>query len=92
MVGKLKCGDFFGVGEKVSNAQVIAEGKVICIVVPTFTIIHHDDGKTLEDMRFDINERYPSSRDAIKSYNVNKRWDTYKKQLVQEVLQRKGDV
>ncbi|KAI6650178.1 hypothetical protein LOD99_6095 [Oopsacas minuta] len=89
-VGYLTPGDYFGVGEKLENGQVIAEGKVTCILVPTFTFMHHDNGRTLETMRADIIEHYPSKECAIKSYNLNKRWDTYKKQLVQEVLQRKG--
>ena len=90
VVGYLTKGDYFGVGEKLENAHVIAEGKVICILMPTFTFIHHDNGRTLEEMRADINDRYPNKESAITSYNVNKRWDTYKKQIVQEVLQRKG--
>ena len=78
-------------GEKLENGQVITEGKVTCILIPTFIFMHHDNGRTLECMRTDMNERYPEKECAVKSYNMNKRWDIYKKQIVQEVLQRKGN-
>eukprot|EP00118_Oscarella_pearsei_P016163 m.152420 g.152420 ORF g.152420 m.152420 type:complete len:284 (+) comp38588_c0_seq34:1466-2317(+) len=82
----LHAGNFFGVGEDLCDAHVIATTKVECLLVSRLAFVKHDYGAGLEKMRAEANEPLPSNKMAYRCLVRGDQWAAYKKKVLNEAL------
>ncbi|XP_039267857.1 cGMP-dependent protein kinase 2-like [Styela clava] len=100
-IGLIEHGDYFGVGENMSGAYVIASGRVECLVIPRHVILSLERLDTtsekvirkvgaVKEMLKHTKSRMLSEEEAYDKWMVNLGWKNYKKKIASEILSLRG--
>ncbi|XP_077987469.1 uncharacterized protein LOC144442072 [Glandiceps talaboti] len=82
-------GQYFGVGEDLRKTYIISAGKVECLLVNTVVFTRHGDrGKTLDNIKRVTRNFLPEREQLFQCYMDNKRWRSYKKKMIMDIVQR----
>ena len=81
-------GDYFGVGEGDRGISVISHEKAELLLVNKMVFVRCERGKCLARMRTEATKLYPSRKTALESYRETKRWKEYKRQVVEDTVNR----
>ena len=84
----LQPGDYFGVGEGDRGISVISHEKAELLLVNKMVFMRCERGKCLARMRTEATKLYPSRKTALESYRETKRWKEYKRQVVEDTVNR----
>lgn len=79
-------GDYFGLGEGPSNTSVICGDMAECLLVNTIVLAKQSQGRYLESVQAKAKMLYPTLEEAFKSYVEGRRWEEYKKTVLNEVI------
>jgi hypothetical protein len=86
----LGSGDFFGVGEYLTESRVITTKKVECLLVSRLAFIKHDQGVSLEELKREANSLLPSTGTVYRKLVQDNRWNAYKKSIVTDIIGRRS--
>ncbi|XP_068758583.1 cyclic nucleotide-binding domain-containing protein 2-like [Montipora capricornis] len=78
VIARLGEGDCFGVGEDLTKMYIISLKKVEIALVPRNVIASHDKGRSLEELREQLNRQFPSRRQVFQSFMTGEKWQQYK--------------
>ncbi|XP_062591356.1 uncharacterized protein LOC134252827 [Saccostrea cucullata] len=84
---QLTAGDYFGVGEDLTDTFIIAKGKVeiIALNAVTFSLNY----TVIQSMRDDRKNLIPSTEKLARQFEANRKWMEYKKKVVNDVVKRR---
>ncbi|XP_069129451.1 uncharacterized protein [Argopecten irradians] len=83
-------GDYFGVGEDMSNCYVVTTARSDIMMLNAASYSIHSKRDELEEMKEKRNELLPSLKELHRQFEVNRRWWEYKRDVVSEVVQRRS--
>ena len=79
-------GDYFGVGEGLSNTSVICADMAECLLVNMVVLAKQSQGRYLELVQAEAKLMYPTLEEAFKSYVEGRQWEEYKKRVLDDVV------
>ncbi|XP_013382263.1 cyclic nucleotide-binding domain-containing protein 2-like [Lingula anatina] len=85
----LTAGNYFGVGENLTDTYYIAYSNVQCIMIPKVALHKHGHLNDLELWRRDLEMVIPDNKKALRLYTEETNWSQYKNAVVSEILSKR---
>ncbi|KAL1512937.1 hypothetical protein ABEB36_002436 [Hypothenemus hampei] len=88
-VCELSEGAFFNVGENFERRRVIADVKTDCLLIPSYWLMKMNKDNTWSRVQQFLNNRIPSTKKIFEEWIKEKKFISYKKKLVKDLLAQK---
>lgn len=76
-------------GENLKHRRVVAVSPVECMLIPTYWIYQRNIGNVWSKVAQYLNTHIPSTQELFKEFLAQKKWQAYKKRLVDDILQER---
>ncbi|XP_071630635.1 uncharacterized protein [Temnothorax longispinosus] len=83
-------GACFGLGEKMLHRRIVAITPVRCFLIPRYWLFEHNRANIWGRVKLFMDSKYPTKKQLINEFLLNRKWMTYKQNLVKDVIQRRG--
>ncbi|CAH1791879.1 unnamed protein product [Owenia fusiformis] len=90
VIAELKQGNYFGVGEDLTDTYILAKGRVDCLMVPRLIFTKLGKSRLIESLRTSLTEILPKNIEIFDKYINGQRWRCYKEDVVNEVVKRRS--
>ncbi|XP_050416710.2 uncharacterized protein LOC126830368, partial [Patella vulgata] len=85
----LHAGDYFAVGENLTNTFIISKGKVQCLVINSVQFEIQAKMEDLQEWAAVRNPMLPSNQFLYAELMANKSWYNYKQEVVEEIIKKR---
>ncbi|XP_078377126.1 cyclic nucleotide-binding domain-containing protein 2-like isoform X2 [Oculina patagonica] len=89
VISRLGEGDYFGVGEDFAKMSIMSVNRVELVLVPRSVLNKHDQGRSLEEMKQQLNKEIPSRKEVFRSFVAGEKWRHYKLDILDELRTKK---
>ncbi|XP_012063936.1 PREDICTED: uncharacterized protein LOC105627259 [Atta cephalotes] len=86
----LSRGACFGLGEKMLYRRVIAITPVRCFLIPRYWLLEHNRANIWGRVKLFMDLKYPTKKQLFNEFLLNRKWMTYKQNLVKDAINRRG--
>ncbi|XP_012229235.2 uncharacterized protein [Linepithema humile] len=83
-------GACFGLGEKMLHRRIVAMTPVRCFLIPRYWLLEHNRANIWGRVKLFIDSKYPTKKQLFDAFLLNRKWITYKQNLVKDVIVRRG--
>nr|XP_012229236.1 PREDICTED: uncharacterized protein LOC105676146 isoform X2 [Linepithema humile] len=83
-------GACFGLGEKMLHRRIVAMTPVRCFLIPRYWLLEHNRANIWGRVKLFIDSKYPTKKQLFDAFLLNRKWMTYKQNLVKDVIVRRG--
>ncbi|XP_011698331.1 PREDICTED: uncharacterized protein LOC105456180 isoform X2 [Wasmannia auropunctata] len=83
-------GACFGIGEKMLHRRIVAITPVRCFLVPRYWLLEHNRANIWGRVKLFMDLKYPTRKQLFEKFLLNRKWMTYKQNLVKDVINRRG--
>ncbi|XP_077259067.1 uncharacterized protein LOC143895632 isoform X1 [Temnothorax americanus] len=81
---------FNHVGEKMLHRRIVARTPVRCFLIPRYWLFEHNRANIWGRVKLFMDSKYPTKKQLFNEFLLNRKWMTHKKNLVKDVIQRRG--
>ncbi|XP_018340715.1 PREDICTED: uncharacterized protein LOC108747623 [Trachymyrmex septentrionalis] len=83
-------GACFGLGEKMLHRRVVAITPVQCFLIPRYWLLEHNRANIWGRVKLFMDLKYPTKKQLFNEFLLNRKWMTYKQNLVKDAINRRG--
>ncbi|XP_018307245.1 uncharacterized protein [Mycetomoellerius zeteki] len=83
-------GACFGLGEKMLHRRVVAITPVRCFLIPRYWLLEHNRANIWGRVKLFMDSKYPTKKQLFNEFLLNRKWMTYKQNLIKDVINRRG--
>ncbi|EGI62036.1 Uncharacterized protein C20orf152 [Acromyrmex echinatior] len=83
-------GACFGLGENMLHRRIVALTPVRCFLIPRYWLFEHNRANIWGRVKLFLDLKYPTKKQLFNEFLLNRKWMTYKQNLVKDALNRRG--
>ncbi|XP_029159086.1 uncharacterized protein LOC114931267 [Nylanderia fulva] len=83
-------GACFGLGEKMLNRRIVAITPVKCFLIPRYWLLEHNRANIWGRVKLFMDSKYPTKKQLFNEFLLNRKWMSYKQNLIEDVIKRRG--
>ncbi|CAL1684261.1 unnamed protein product [Lasius platythorax] len=83
-------GACFGLGEKMLHRRIVAITPIRCFLIPRYWLLEHNRANIWGRVKLFMDSKYPTKKQLFNEFLLNRKWMSYKQNLVEDVIKRRG--
>ncbi|XP_029667508.1 uncharacterized protein LOC115238091 [Formica exsecta] len=83
-------GACFGLGENMLHRRIVAITPVRCFLIPRYWLLEHNRANIWGRVKQFMDSKYPTKKQLFNEFLLNRKWMSYKQNLVEDVVKRRG--
>ncbi|EZA54365.1 hypothetical protein DMN91_002348 [Ooceraea biroi] len=83
-------GACFGLGERMVDRRIVAITPVRCFLIPRYWLLEHNRANIWGRVRLFMDSKYPTKKQLFDEFVLNRKWMTYKQNLMKDIIKRRG--
>ena len=80
---------FFTIGEDLTDIFILSKGKTECVIINSAQFSIQGKSELLRTLKRDREAVLPSNSELYRKFQLNRKWNNYRQQLVNDILARK---